>query len=99
MDEAPNIKGDYPLLGERIGPAWCRAWDAMSDGGWVRGLDLAESVRGDLRAKTVIGLFRQAVLAGLLEVEIRRGSKIQNTNGFFTRDAWYRRADVRGVVA
>jgi GTP-sensing pleiotropic transcriptional regulator CodY len=66
--EAPNFKGNYPLGGERIGPAWRVMWKMLNVRDWVSGVDLARTLadRVGLDSKTVANLLRRAADAGLL---------------------------------
>lgn len=96
MTEAPSIRGNYPLAGERIGPAWRRTWSALADGEWHKGNDVARAVREDLHPETIMTLLRQAVRAGLLEGEKRKGARIGGTSKVHSYPVWYRRADLVG---
>lgn len=74
--EAPNFSGDYPGEGQRIGPAWRAAWDALRDGAEHPAEDLVTIMRGaaDIQDRTARNLLRQARAAGVLRVryETRR---------------------------
>lgn len=74
--DAPNIRGSYPLAGEKIGPAWQDAWATLTQDGWQDGSSLAASIaaRHGIQAETVKNLLRQARAAGLLESQIRARS-------------------------
>lgn len=69
QETAPNFSGDYPMAGERIGPAWQRVWDRMADRKWLMTQVIARDpeLRGDLQPKTMENLIRRAFRAGLLE--------------------------------
>lgn len=71
-NRVPNIAGDYPLAGEKIGPAWRDTWAVLSSGKWFAGADVAQWVaaRQPVDPRTVIGLMQKARKAGLLEVKI-----------------------------
>lgn len=66
---APDFNPGYPSRGERIGPAWQKIWDAISDGLWFFGTDLAHGMAPTLKIEptTIKNLLRQAEAAGLLE--------------------------------
>lgn len=69
MDTEPrNIGGNYPLAGERIGPAWRSMWKLLSPE-WQYGDDLAAIVAEEtgLAVRTLRNLLRKAVNARLLE--------------------------------
>jgi hypothetical protein len=72
--EAPNIAGEYPLAGERIGPAWRAAWRMLDREQWINGGDVAAAVapRCGLQVETVKNLLSSARRAGLLEQRIQR---------------------------
>lgn len=75
---APNIRGNYPLAGERVGPAWRACWSLLSRTTWTDGTTLAGEVGppNGLAPETVVNLLRQARQAGLLEVRmVRVGSR------------------------
>lgn len=94
-DDAPNISGNYPNGGEKIGPAWADTWRALGRE-WARGSEIAESIaeRHSLSPKTIMNLLGQAAKAGLIESERRFVGKVggyrSGTNPI--RPVWYRRA-------
>lgn len=71
--EAPNIRGSYPLGGERLAPAWRAGWAllASAPGYWFSATRVAAVMAsvGDspILPTTSRNLLRQAVKAGLLE--------------------------------
>lgn len=71
--EAPNFSRNYPLAGDRIGPAWRELWSRLSESRWDAGVDLAAglSERYDVTRPTVLGLLSKARAAGILDVEYR----------------------------
>lgn len=83
--EAPNIRGTYPLAGERIGPAWRAAWAELTTDTWTDGSSLAARVgpAHGIGAETVVNLLRQARAAGLLEVTQRRGHGRSRDSGHY----------------
>jgi hypothetical protein len=66
----PNIRGNYPLGGELIGPAWSSAWMLLADGEWHVGKKISEVMchRGRIVERTAFNLLRAARRAGILEV-------------------------------
>lgn len=70
--EAPNFSGNYPLGGERLGPAWRDTWRLLTPGQWASGHALAEMVSRnvDISPITVRNLLRKAVQVGVLEQKI-----------------------------
>ena len=71
--EAPNIRGNYPLGGERIGPAWRALWAQLSETDWTDGTEVSREVAlaDGLAVETVINLLRTARREGLLEVRMK----------------------------
>lgn len=67
--DAPNIRGTYPLAGERIGPAWRAAWSFMANGSWVYAARVVAEMTSAaaIERKTAENLLRQAAHAGLIE--------------------------------
>lgn len=77
-DDAPNFSGNYPLGGERIGPAWRDMWRVLAGAQWVRSTAVTDApsvTRHGLDPRTVSNLLRAARTAGVLEVRYRRGGK------------------------
>lgn len=68
--DPPNFAGNYPLAGERIGPAWRAAWDVLSDGSWRSKLQIVPVMckAGPVVPITALNLLRAARRAGVLEV-------------------------------
>lgn len=86
IDHAPDWpNSDYPSKGERIGPAWQKAWDLMADGQWRRASDVAAVAAeyAGVLPKTVINMIRAAGKHRFIDYETRG-------NGRFKR-AWCRR--------
>lgn len=67
---APNFKGNYPLAGELIGPAWRDAWRTMADGQWHAAPEIIDAMcyRQRIVKITAVNLLRSARRAGVLEV-------------------------------
>lgn len=89
-DTAPQINGDYPLAGDRVGPAWRRLWRELRDGQPHAGLALQRlAPRLDVAPRTIAELLRQAARRGVIEqVGGGRGRKVS-----------YRRTDVPRATA
>lgn len=88
-DATPQIRGNYPLAGDRIGPAWRRIWRELGDGQPRLAADFARDIAPvvGLAPNTVVNLLRQAAQEGLLiksTVKSERGRSL----------ARYRRHDV-----
>lgn len=65
--DAPNFNGNYPLGGERIGPAWRTMWAALRrSGDWAVGTDLVHLVP-EVNPKTARGLLWRAERRGFLD--------------------------------
>jgi hypothetical protein len=83
MTPAPNFVGSYPGSGERIGPAWSAAWDALCQHQVLTGDQLSEIMcqAVDIKDKTAKNLLRKARSAGLLEVSYHKkpGQKYSQT--------------------
>ncbi len=69
--EATNIKGNYPLGGDLIGPAWREIWKRLSVNRWICGTDLALELAPQFKIQpaTVKTLLRTALHEGVLEVK------------------------------
>jgi hypothetical protein len=70
-----NIAGNYPLAGERIGPAWRAAWNilVMTHPRWMPKLDLiAVMARTGIAADTAESLLQKASRNRVLEVRYRK---------------------------
>lgn len=73
---APNFgKSNYPMGGERIGPAWQAAWDILCDGEWhnSRPVKDAMTAAGPILDLTANEVLRQSARSGLTERRVRRG--------------------------
>jgi hypothetical protein len=73
--EAPNIAGNYPLGGEKIGPAWRAAWHflATTHPRWMPKRDItAVMVRTGIVEDTAESLLQQASRRRVLEVRYRK---------------------------
>ena len=72
VDQPPNFFGNYPLDGERIGPAWRAAWSRLTadPSRWHTADELAELMvdTSGVVDKTARNLLRQARQRGLLAV-------------------------------
>lgn len=68
-------RSDYPLGGAKTGPIWRAAWSVLVDETeHVSGADLVDDVIErvpDAHPETVRQILRRAVVAGILESEIR----------------------------
>ena len=89
--EVPNFypNSNYPLGGERIGPAWRAAWAALlaePRGIPAPTLKIAMCAAADIIDKTAELLLQKARKAGILEVHYVKGRR---------RVAWYRSARER----
>lgn len=72
--EAPNIRGNYPGGGERLGPAWQTAWDTIGPSRrYTPGSEVAEhtAAGSGVSVKTVKMLLWKAVRAKRLEQTYR----------------------------
>lgn len=86
---APNFgDSNYPMAGERIGPAWQFIWDFLADKKLPLGkqtiIEVAQSAGHDLQSGTIYNLLWQAGRNGLLEV----------THQGKTKATYYRRIDM-----
>lgn len=70
--DAPNFSRNYPLGGERIGPAWRAMWRTLPEGGWVEGASFSHLLAGQtgLAPKTIAGLLWKAEKVGILTKKI-----------------------------
>lgn len=95
QDQAPDFKGTYPSAGERIGPAWQSAWNALADGQWLKGVTLSALIaqQTGLAPTTIANLLRQAATAGVVEKELRFAGKVDGYRAGRKpiQAAWYRR--------
>lgn len=71
--EAPNFNGNYPLAGERIGPAWREMWKMLDQITWLNAGDIAAVVapKHDIKPMTVKNILRQARESGVLDQSLR----------------------------
>ena len=72
--EAPNISGDYPGNGKKIGPAWRAVWAELGQADdYLDGRELAVkyAAPNGLMPSTLVALISRAAQAGLLERELR----------------------------
>jgi hypothetical protein len=69
VKEAPNFRGNFPLDGAQIGPAWRAAWALLSDGQWHSKLEIEPVMceAGPIVPITALNLLRLARKAGVLE--------------------------------
>lgn len=77
-DEAPNIRGRYPLAGVRLGPAWRAAWRALGTGEWVemRAMSIELGREHGLTPQAVAAVLTQATVARLLERRVRTDGRL-----------------------
>lgn len=97
VDTTPQINGNYPLAGERLGPAWRRMWRELGDGQPHVSRDFARRLAPHIGIKidTIEELLRQAARRGVIErVEIES----PRAAGRRTLVA-YRRTDVAHATA
>lgn len=80
--DAPSISGNYPLAGEKIGPAWRAAWSQLSQKTWADAASLAGELAAQhgLSQKTLANLLREARKAGLLEVRYAAARRAGETH-------------------
>jgi hypothetical protein len=75
--DAPNFgeRSNYPLGGERIGPAWRMVWRRLDAKRWISGHSLAVIVCAfvDVKPETVRGLLWKAEKVGILEKRLVSG--------------------------
>ena len=78
--DAPNFKGNYPLGGDRIGPAWLDLWEMLDTERYQCGWYLADQVadRNNILARTAHALLSSAASAEILD-QVR----IDCTSGHF----------------
>jgi len=95
VDTTPQIKGNYPLAGKRIGPAWRRIWRELGDGEVHAGRALAGWLAPltDVAVVTIEEMLRQAASRGLIERVSVRAPQPSPAGGRRTLVA-YRRTDV-----
>ena len=73
--DAPRLtrrsNSDYPLGGEKLGPAWIAAWEFMEDFRWkgVRELERVMAEASGVAPKTAYGLLNKARSMGFLEAK------------------------------
>jgi hypothetical protein len=67
---APNIRGNFPLAGKKLAPAWRALWKALDENEWIEGARLATEVSAEygVARSTVMHLLREARAAELLDV-------------------------------
>jgi len=87
--KAPDIKGNYPSAGERVGPAWQIIWDALADGGEMTVTAMADLPGVEVVRGTVSTLLYEARRAGLVRHRVTRHPTARGL-----RIAYYRRADL-----
>lgn len=79
--DAPKLtkrsNSDFPLGGEKLGPAWIAAWEFMEDCRWkgVRELQEVMAEASDVAPKTAYNLLNKARIMGFLEARYGLSSK------------------------
>jgi len=83
--EAKNFSGQYPLKGEKIGPAWRRLWLMLDPHRWEDGGDLCARVAlaEGIDPKTAANLLRAARKVGVVEVRYRKKKPGNQMHAFY----------------